>query len=78
MHLRRVATAHACFPNFPNFGRWNLDYNTSVKEKVIDAQNDTLPNKHLGELNWYMCIDYKGDRKAGTIEIFQTSHIRSV
>ena len=50
----------------------------SVSKIVVKALNDTLPTKHLGELTWYMGIEFKRDRKAGTVEISQRSYVRSV
>ena len=51
---------------------------SSVSKIVVKALNDTLPTKHLGELTWYMGIEFKRDRKAGTIEMSQSSYIRSI
>ena len=45
---------------------------------MVKALNDTLPTKHLGELTWYMGIEFKRDRKAGTVEMSQSSYIRSI
>ena len=50
----------------------------SVSKIVVKALNDTLRTKHLGRLTWYMGIEFKRDRKAGTIEMSQSSYIRSI
>ena len=40
---------------------------------------DDMPStKHLAEINWYVGIESKCDRKADTTEMTQTRHIRSV
>ena len=38
----------------------------------------TLPTKHLGDLTWYMGVEYKRDRENRVIELSQTSYIKSV
>ena len=48
-----------------------------VSNNVVEALNNTLPTKHLGELSWYMGIGYRPDGKASTIEKSQTSYIGS-
>ena len=51
---------------------------SSVSRTVVDVLNDTLPTKHLGDLSWYMGVEYKRDKEKRVIELSQTSYIRSV
>ena len=51
---------------------------SSVSRTVVDVLNDTLPTKHLGDLSWYMGVEYKRDKEKKVIELSQTSYIRSV
>ena len=50
----------------------------STSDEVVAALNDTFPTKHLGDLTWYMGREYRRDRKAGTLEISQTTFIRGM
>ena len=43
-----------------------------ITDSVVADLNKGLPTKHLGEVTWYMGIEYKRDREKGTLEISQT------
>ena len=49
---------------------------SSVGKIVVDALNETLSTKHLGDLTWYMGVKYKRDRENRVIELSQTSYIK--
>ena len=36
---------------------------TEVTDLVVSALNQRFPTKHLGEVEWYMGSEYKGDRE---------------
>ena len=46
-----------------------------VTESVVADLNKRFPTKHLGEVTWYMCSEYRRDREKGTLEISQTQFI---
>ena len=49
-----------------------------VTEAVVSALSQRFPTKHLGEVEWYMGIEYKRDREKGALKISQTKFIQSV
>ena len=51
---------------------------TEEVTEVVGARNQSVPTKHLGEVEWYMGSKYERDREKGTLEISQTQFIRSV
>lgn len=45
---------------------------SGVSKIVFEALNDTLPTKYLGDLTWYMGVDYKHDKENSFIALSQT------
>ena len=50
----------------------------SLAKVVVEALDDSLPTKNLGEVKFFLGCQFIRDREAGTIEISQESYIRSV
>ena len=50
----------------------------SLAKVVVEALDDSLPTKNLGEVKFFLGCEFIRHCKAGTIEISQESYIRSV
>lgn len=44
---------------------------------VVETLRKTLPTKRLGDLTWYMGVEYQRDKEDGVIVIRPTSYIRT-
>ena len=56
----------------------NIAATKEITDAVVADLNKIFPTKHLGEVTWYMCSEYKRDRENATLEISLTQPTRNV